>query len=112
MRQIVPIGRPIKLDSPTKEFRKIADRANLPRVLTLHSLRHSFGSWSLANGGDIMAVQCLLGHSKPSTTLNLYGHALPGQREKAVAAANRTLKLARAATVVDEGNEAKEGRLA
>lgn len=90
-------GRPFKLDAPTKAFREIAELAELPADLTLHSLRHSFASWSIAAGGDIVAVQRCLGHSKASTTLNLYSHVVEGGREKAVAAVSDTLRRAEAA---------------
>lgn len=90
-------GRPLKLDAPTKAFREIADTVSLAPEVSLHSLRHSFASWSLANGGDIVAVQRCLGHSVPSTTLNLYSHVVAGGREKAVAAASDTLRRAQAA---------------
>jgi len=96
------LGRPIKLDAPTKAFREIAERVGLPPELTLHSLRHSFASWSLAYGGDIVAVQRVLGHSVPSTTLNLYSHVVAGQREKAVAAAGDTLRRVQALRVVGD----------
>ena len=78
--------------APTKSFREIADRAELSSRLSLHSLRHTFASWSLANGGDITSVQRVLGHSVPSTTLNLYGHAIEGGQERAVSAASDTLR--------------------
>jgi integrase len=96
-------GRPFKLDAPTKAFREIADLAELSPEVTLHSLRHSFASWSLANGGDIVAVQRCLGHSVPSTTLNLYSHVVAGGREKAVAAVSDTLRRAQAAARVGGG---------
>lgn len=86
------LGRPIKLDAPTKAFRDIAVKARLSPELTLHSLRHTFASWALANGADIVAVQRIMGHSVPSTTLNLYSHAVEGGREKAVGAASDTLR--------------------
>lgn len=89
-------GRPFKLDAPTKAFREIADVAELPPEVSLHSLRHSFATWALASGGDIVAVQRCLGHSVPSTTLNLYSHVVAGGREKAVAAASDTLRQAQA----------------
>lgn len=93
-------GRPVKLDAPTKAFRKIADAAKLPPDVSLHSLRHSFASWSIASGGDVVAIQRCMGHSVPSTTLNLYGHLVEGGRERAVAGVGETLrrvKVARAA---------------
>lgn len=93
-------GQPFKLDAPTKAFREIADVAKLPSSVSLHSLRQSFASWSLASGGDIVAVQRCLGHSVPSTTLNLYSHVVAGGREKAVAAVSDTLRRARATRAV------------
>jgi integrase len=89
-------GRPFKLDAPTKAFGEIADVAEMPPEVSLHSLRHSFASWSIASGGDIVAVQRCLEHSVPSTTLNLYSHVVAGGREKAVAAASDTLRRAKA----------------
>lgn len=79
-------GRPFKLDATTKAFRDVADAAVLPAEVTLHSLRHTFASWSLANGGDIIAVKRCLGHAAASTTMNLNVHVVDGGREKAVAA--------------------------
>ena len=96
------IGRPVKLDAPTKAFREVAAAAKLPPEITLHSLRHSFASWSLANGGDIVAVQRVLGHSKASTTLNLYSHVVEGGREKAVAAVSAALRRVQAPRAVGE----------
>ena len=43
-----------------------------------HALRHLSASYQLANGANPLAVSKRLGHSRPSTTLNVYGHVLPG----------------------------------
>ena len=42
-----------------------------------HTLRHTHATQLLAAGVPILEVTKRLGHSKGSTTLNLYGHAIP-----------------------------------
>lgn len=51
------------------EIKKIAKNAGLEHKVTTHVLRHTFATLTLNNGADIVAVQELLGHSSPDTTL-------------------------------------------
>jgi integrase len=40
----------------------------------MHSLRHSLATYSVSQGKDPMAVQCLLRHSNVHMALHLYAH--------------------------------------
>ncbi len=57
-----------------------------------HSLRHTHASVLLNNGVDILPVSKRLGHSKPSITLDVYGHVIKGSDEKAAAVIGEALK--------------------
>lgn len=86
---ITATGRQMHPESPTKAFRKTIARINatlppdeqLPKI-TLHGLRHTSATLSIAEGADIVATSKRLGHSKVSTTLDIYAHALKTQDRK------------------------------
>ncbi|TYS46767.1 site-specific tyrosine recombinase/integron integrase [Bacillus infantis] len=52
-----------------REIAAIAKNAGLQSKVSPHVLRHTFASLTLNNGAEITAVQELLGHSSPDTTL-------------------------------------------
>ena len=65
-------------------LKSFADRHRLT-VLVIHhlSLRHSNASLLTAGGADVATVAGLLGHSQPSTTLDIYTHAFDKNKKAA-----------------------------
>lgn len=53
---------------PTGLFTKIQQKYKLPKNITFHSLRHSFATYFLMNGGDLLTLQSLMGHTNINTT--------------------------------------------
>ena len=79
-------GAPLRPGELTAAFRSAADACGLPRWAHLHTLRHTFATYLLASGAPVKEVQELLGHASATTTLNVYGHVLPGRKSEAAEA--------------------------
>ncbi len=54
-------------------FSVVKEIHNLDENITFHSLRHSFATYYLANGGSLLALQSMLGHKSLSST-TIYVH--------------------------------------
>ncbi len=61
-------GNPLKASSFQRDLKNARVNLGLPKTATPHSLRHSFATHLLKNGGDLRIIQELLGHSSLSTT--------------------------------------------
>ena len=67
----------------TWRFKLILKKHGLPPALNVHSLRHTNASLLIAGGADVATVAGLLGHSQPSTTLDIYTHAFNKNKKAA-----------------------------
>ena len=76
-------GSQMRPETPYKTFKRLIERYNetypnepLPNI-PLHGLRHTSATIAISeNKTDISTVSARLGHSRTSTTLNIYSHAL------------------------------------
>lgn len=69
------------LDSMSVYFGRIIRRAELRG--TLHTLRHTFGSWLAIAGRELMEIRDLMGHRSILTT-EIYAHLRPGAGRSAI----------------------------
>ena len=75
--------KPLSPTSCNRQKKKACQKANL-RSITLHQFRHSHATLLLSNGIMINEVSRRLGHSKTSTTLNVYCHTSLEQEKKSI----------------------------
>jgi integrase len=76
-----PNGKPLDPDNLVKRrFLPALERAELPRI-RFHDLRHTYASLLIAAGEHPKYIQSQLGHASITTTLDRYGHLLPGAYE-------------------------------
>jgi integrase len=73
-----------------RHFEGVLEAAGLP-PMRFHDLRHTAGSLMLAEGGKLVDVSKLLGHSSPVITGNIYAHSLEEGRRNAVGGVTRKL---------------------
>ncbi|RLC29542.1 MAG: integron integrase, partial [Deltaproteobacteria bacterium] len=63
----------------SRHIKQAANRAELTKRVTVHTLRHSFATHLVENGYDIRTVQELLGHASVQTTM-IYTHVAKTNR--------------------------------
>jgi integrase len=84
-------GNLLSPDNLSRDWRRICTARKLPRCC-FHALRHTHASMLISLGWDILKVSRRLGHDKPSTTLNVYGHLIKDTDDAAVAQMEGMLK--------------------
>ena len=71
-------GKPFSRKGLWKLIRGYAGRAGISKVVSPHTLRHSFASHLLANGAPLRVIQEMLGHADIATT-QIYTHVDEGR---------------------------------
>ena len=77
----------------TYRFKLLLKKNCLPQELNVHSLRHTAASLMIAGGADVATVAGILGHSQPSTTLDIYTHAFDKNKKAASAGLQEMLEI-------------------
>nr|WP_018086887.1 site-specific integrase [Desulfurispora thermophila] len=78
-----PLGTPIEPRNFHRKHSQVLRKAGL-RHVRLHDLRHTFATILLQEGENPENLRDLLGHTKTSTTLDLYCHSTLEGKKKAV----------------------------
>ena len=74
------VGTPDNPSGVLKDFKTLLKRSGLPPI-RFHDLRHTAASIMLTHGTPPIIVSHRLGHSKPSITLDIYGHLIPDSQQ-------------------------------
>jgi integrase len=69
-------GGPLHHRNLLRDFKKLLYDAGLPTI-RFHDLRHTAASLMLNHDIPVLVVSRMLGHSRPSITLDVYGHLIP-----------------------------------
>ena len=63
---------------------RLIKKTNITKRVTLHTLRHTFGSTLLRRGVGIEVISKLMGHANISITYNKYIHSIQEEEAKAM----------------------------
>jgi integrase len=74
-------GTGVHTDHVQQRFQRLVRAADAPTI-RFHDLRHTHASL-LAAGTPVLDVSKRIGHALAAMTLNVYGHVVPGQGQKA-----------------------------
>ena len=72
-------GHPLEIKVLDDGFQQILADLQIKSV-NLHATRHTFATEALQKTTDIITVSEILGHARPSTTLDMYGHTFDDRK--------------------------------
>ncbi len=91
------LGTPLDPKTVTYAFKRALARAELPRSVRFHDLRHAAITMMLSAGEPVAAVSEMVGHHSPAMTHGVYGHVVPGTKRQAADRLAGVIRQARAA---------------
>jgi integrase len=71
-----PAGGPLRYSNWRKRFWSPSVAKIGLEGFRFHDLRHTHASWLIDQGVDVVKVSKRLGHSRPSTTVDIYAHLI------------------------------------
>lgn len=77
------VGTPMEISNVRREFNRILKKAGIPKI-RFHDLRHTAASIMLSHKIPVVIVSKILGHSKPSVTMDIYYHFIPASNDEAI----------------------------
>lgn len=91
-------GAPIEPDNFRRRiFASAVHRAEIDATLSPNTCRHTAAAFAISTGANIYDVQKMLGHARPSITLDVYGSLFEEQHERFIDAYGRAIEEARMA---------------
>ena len=76
-------GNSLNYNNTRRDWVKICNDAGI-ELKHIHAFRHTFATAALARGIPVLEVSRILGHSEATTTLNMYGHSMPGYNKRLI----------------------------
>jgi integrase len=76
------VGNPMDAGGLKRTWKRILNQAGVEHV-RFHDLRHISATYMLSGGLALPAISQRLGHTRTSTTTDIYGHVLPGMGREA-----------------------------
>ncbi|EDS76439.1 phage integrase [Clostridium botulinum C str. Eklund] len=86
------LGNPLDPKRIPRNFKSVLKKAGL-KDIKFHSLRHTYATRLFEVGVPIKTVQTLMGHSDITTTMNIYTHVMPEEKNKAAEKINVLFSL-------------------
>lgn len=84
---------PLHVNTARGTYTRYVNKTEVKKI-RMHDFRHSHASYLINNGYDIQIVSKRLGHSKVSTTLDIYSHLYPNKEDEAIAQMEDDFKVA------------------